>query len=1289
MHSSLQCTYAITSQENLPNFLLPHDVYGVDLRKITHIFHLQMLSHPSKKPSMVDAAGKKNSLSRLTSGARCCLSCKTCGISFRFTLVLLCALQVIVSVGVVWYLGYASSVSIIGSLSAELRGAALGTLSSEIQTSLHRPLRAVLTLSTMISMSVPEFGFMASLHNRTGVLAGISAVPLAFPDISSAGCVTPDGSILAVINISATTSLLSTDLPYKQGLMYAVMDSSENHLIRFRVPIANNAWSLKAVPDFGVNDTDEGLGAINYQLSSYHPELGTQFLAGKAAGGSYAWTTIFPLSVLGHYSAVSATKATLTASGGTAYVCYASIYLNRLGDLLQSLRPTYGSNGFALILDASGQLLSVSDESIGQQVGNVVNNTSSDERLRVVAITLRRKGLLSANGSQATLTATSSVDDFVSGGLYYTSTPAFDAEQVQVLGSQYHLQATIVDTTGQLWMVVVITKDSDFNGDFDHRVLVVGLWSLLVLAWAIVCTMVFAHCLNRPLSLVVSYMREVTDIAHDSSSPHCDDASRVVDQAQRLTQLKAVLERWQRSAAYDAASTHDFGGGGGRTSKSSQLDESSPARSSHWFRMLVDDAAMKMMKEVKELRSAFHSMLGQLTTSMQHAEEATDGKRLFFRYIFHEVRVPLNAITLGLANLRADANSARSELDAVWTEERRDVLNIVHEQCLVVGRILNDVLSMQKLDDGAMTLQLEPFSLESMILSTMQSFQPSIREKEIQFTVELQSVQGAIYEIETCTDMERLPFIDVIGDKYRLRQVLANFLSNAIKFTPRRGSIHVSLEVSVSARPVDHHFTVTAEHEESSPVQAAEFRISVEDSGVGISEEDQVGLYAAYMQIRPGALQKGSGTGLGLSISKQLIQLHGGDVGYKRANELGGSEFHMRVPMSVCLRKIKVATPLVVGPRSLDSMSHQGPLNCPMDEDREEEEAIIREMAVLVKEQQQLRQCDSEQFERTVHITNQHSGDNVAYDRVQALQELQGRDRGSTWESSGQQKQQHKVELNRHSRRTKSMAAGSNVNRSPLSLQIVVSRYGRHHRKALPLSPDLPVDQWSPKQSSSITQHLGIPSPLRLPARSIDPVIEHISQQRTDLLPDDQASSCLLCASPTSSSSATIMVNSTSSTLSLSSTASVGSSQVETGSTHNIVRVLVAEDSVPNLKLLLMLLRRMNVKAEGVEDGQQCVDRFQAWYQAQIAGQHPNPSPYDLVLMDGNMPVMSGVAATKQLRAMGVKIPIHAVTGNALAEDVQEFLSAGATLPVLTKPVQQRDLHGLLSYCRTCQEQQF
>ena len=486
-----------------------------------------------------------------------------------------------------------------------------------------------------------------------------------------------------------------------------------------------------------------------------------------------------------------------------------------------------------------------------------------------------------------------------------------------------------------------------------------------------------------------------------------------------------------------------------------------------------------------------------------------------------------------------------------------------------------------------------------------------------------------------------------------------------------------------STRRTDDHVTVTDDQVAPLPAQAAEFWISVADSGVGISEEDQIGLYSTYMQIRPGALQKGSGTGLGLSISKQLIRLHGGDVGYQKAHGLGGSEFHMRLPMSVCLRRVRAATPLVVGSRSLDSSSHPEQLNHSMDEDRDEEEAIIRELAVLSKEQEQLCQSDSEQVDENAHITIDHNREAGAYHHCSALEEAHARGRGSSWGSSGLQKQLLKPEHSKLSRRTMSMAVDSNHKRSPPSLQLVLSRYGRHHKKAVPLSPGLPLDQWSPKQISPITQHLSVPSPLRLSVRCIGPVMENNSVSTVDLLLDDEAGSHVSHVLPTSSPTATIMVSSTVLLSSPSPSASFATIPVEAESTETLVRVLVAEDSVPNLKLLLMLLRRMNVKAEGVENGQQCIDRFQAWHQAQMAGQDPNPSPYDLVLMDGNMPVMSGVEATKQLRAMGVMIPIHAVTGNALAEDVQEFIRAGATCPVLTKPVQQRDLHALLSLHRT------
>jgi CheY-like chemotaxis protein len=114
-------------------------------------------------------------------------------------------------------------------------------------------------------------------------------------------------------------------------------------------------------------------------------------------------------------------------------------------------------------------------------------------------------------------------------------------------------------------------------------------------------------------------------------------------------------------------------------------------------------------------------------------------------------------------------------------------------------------------------------------------------------------------------------------------------------------------------------------------------------------------------------------------------------------------------------------------------------------------------------------------------------------------------------------------------------------------------------------------------------------------------------------------------------------------------------------------RVLVVEDSPPNRKLLLSLLRLLRVDPVGAENGQVCVDLF-----ADTVA-HGAPMPFDLVLIDGSMPVLSGLEATTILRKQGIRIPIIAVTGNALAEDVQAFLQAGADA-VLLKPTGRQAL---------------
>jgi len=132
--------------------------------------------------------------------------------------------------------------------------------------------------------------------------------------------------------------------------------------------------------------------------------------------------------------------------------------------------------------------------------------------------------------------------------------------------------------------------------------------------------------------------------------------------------------------------------------------------------------------------------------------------------------------------------------------------------------------------------------------------------------------------------------------------------------------------------------------------------------------------------------------------------------------------------------------------------------------------------------------------------------------------------------------------------------------------------------------------------------------------------------------------------------------------------------------------VLVVEDSLPNLKLLMMMTRSLGYEVAGLEHGGLCVEQFEAAARARTLAGLGSPSPdappgegwpADLCLLDGSMPVLTGPETATRLRAMGVRIPLVAVTGNALDEDVRAFRQAGAD-EVLTKPVDRKKLQRVL-----------
>ena len=181
---------------------------------------------------------------------------------------------------------------------------------------------------------------------------------------------------------------------------------------------------------------------------------------------------------------------------------------------------------------------------------------------------------------------------------------------------------------------------------------------------------------------------------------------------------------------------------------------------------------------------------------------------------------------------------------------------------------LNDVLSLQKIEEGKLELELSPFSISDSVSKVLSTCHAAVVTKRIRI------------EKDIASDVpDRL-----IGDRYRVEHVLSNLLSNAIKFSPD-GEL---IQVTVKALSTTSNGSSTVAH----------IAVSVIDHGPGISPENQKRLFGNFVQIRPGQLQRGQGSGLGLSLCKQISTLHGGTIGVE-STEGQGSNFTFCIPFAV------------------------------------------------------------------------------------------------------------------------------------------------------------------------------------------------------------------------------------------------------------------------------------------------------------------------------------------------------------------------------------------------------
>ena len=258
----------------------------------------------------------------------------------------------------------------------------------------------------------------------------------------------------------------------------------------------------------------------------------------------------------------------------------------------------------------------------------------------------------------------------------------------------------------------------------------------------------------------------------------------------------------------------------------------------------------RLQESYAHLEEKVKARTRELSDAFQQLEIANKHKSEFLANMSHELRTPLNAI-LGYTELIVD------KIYGDVPEKIQDVLVRVGENGRHLLSLINDVLDLSKIEAGRLTLSLNDYSMQDLVQTVITSVESLSAEKNLVLRKEVPS-----------------DLVTGKGDEQRIAQVFLNLVGNAIKFTDEG---KVCIEVTTSNRS---------------------FLVSVSDTGPGLSEDDQQGIFEEFHQVDGSSTREKGGTGLGLSISKKIVEMHGGSIWVE--STLGkGSIFFFTLPIRV------------------------------------------------------------------------------------------------------------------------------------------------------------------------------------------------------------------------------------------------------------------------------------------------------------------------------------------------------------------------------------------------------